>query len=208
MGQPGRSARWRGNPKPNPLFRSPAGLEPSGEGNEKGRPGSLLRGRPEGTRRVRPERNGRPGNRVRPMEKSRQDGRRLAGKTSDGRKQGLPCGSLTGDMGACFHETRIGRCRSLLLQNPIGNRPGSRDPGRNPEPPGSLLSWSSTRPGMTPSPHRRGSSDPGQVGADGDISAHFDSGATRSWILMATGGRGRRTVRISARPQHQRVCRT
>ena len=115
VGQPGRSARRRGNPKPNPLFRSPAEPEPSGKGTAKGRPESLLDGRPEEIRRVRPERNRRSGSRVRPVEEgpqdgqspgcrkdARQDGRRLAGKTSDRWKRGLPRESLKGRFGACF----------------------------------------------------------------------------------------------------------
>ena len=41
------------------------------------------KGRPHRLRRVRPERNGRSGSRVRPVEKSRTDNRRLAGKMSN-----------------------------------------------------------------------------------------------------------------------------
>ena len=143
VGQPGRSARQRGNLKPNPLFRSPARPEPSGKGIAKGRPESLLDGRPHRPRRVRPERNGRSGSRVRPVEKSRkrmvaglperrsQDGRRFAGKTSDRRRRSLLCQSLKGWREACFGLSRIGPQESLLFWNSIGNRPGSRDPGRN-----------------------------------------------------------------------------
>jgi hypothetical protein len=54
---------------------------------------------------------------------------------------------------------------------------GVARPRPEPEPPGSLLPWSSTRSGKTPSPHRRGSSDPGQVGAGGDTGSHFVFGA-------------------------------
>ena len=71
---------------------------------------------------------------------------------------------------------KTGKCQ-VRLKTARGNRPGSQDLGRNPEPPRSLLRWSSTRSGKTPSPHRRGSSDPGQVGADGNIGSHFDSRA-------------------------------
>lgn len=52
---------------------------------------------------------------------------------------------------------------------------GVARPRPEPRTPRELALMEFTRPGKTPSPHRRGSSDPGQVGADGDISAHFDS---------------------------------
>src|SRR4051794_32987316 len=59
---------------------------------------------------------------------------------------------------------------------PVGNRPRSQDLCRNPERRRSLLRRRSTRPGKTPSPHRRGSSDPGQVGAGGNTGSHFGFG--------------------------------
>jgi hypothetical protein len=92
VGQPGRSARRRGNPKPNPLFRSPAEPEPSGKGTAKGRPESLLEGRPEGTRRVRPERNGRSGSRVRPVGKEPKGQSPACRKDVHGNVTGLPEG--------------------------------------------------------------------------------------------------------------------
>jgi hypothetical protein len=125
VGQPGRSARQRGNLKPNPLFRSPAGPEPSGKGLAKGRPESLLEGTTAPASKGSPgeERTvgkpGSPGGKepngqspacrkdVQRMvaglpERRSQDGRRFAGKTSDRRKRGLPRGCLKGWSGACF----------------------------------------------------------------------------------------------------------
>ena len=177
-GQPGRSARRRGNPKPNPLFRSPAGPEPSGDGTAKGRPESLLEGTTAPASKGSPgeERTvGKPGS---PGGEEPQDGqspacrkdvhresRRLAGWTPNGTVAGLPerrfgkwspacrrdvsrmvAGSpedvrqtdtelaprkSEGMVRSLLRLSRIGPCWSLLPQNPIGNRPGSRDPGRN-----------------------------------------------------------------------------
>jgi hypothetical protein len=71
------------------------------------------------------------------------DGRRLAGKTFAGwspvrRKDvrqtetGLASRKSEGMVRSLLRLSRIEPCRSLLWQNSIGNRPGSRDPGRNP----------------------------------------------------------------------------
>ena len=100
VGQPGRSARQRGNLKPNPLFRSPAGPEPSGKGLAKGRPESLLEGTTAPASKGSPgeERTvGKPGSPGGEEPQGGQspacrkdvhrDGRRLAGKTfQDGRR--------------------------------------------------------------------------------------------------------------------------
>jgi hypothetical protein len=152
-GAAGKKREAAGRPKAEPTFPESGGTGAFGQRNRERPPGELARretgrdskGSPGEERTV--GRPGSPGGKE-PNGQSPACRKDVQGKSPacrmDARRMvaGLPERRPTDRNGACLvrsegmvwsllQPSRIGPCRSLLRQNPIGNRPGSRDPGRN-----------------------------------------------------------------------------
>jgi hypothetical protein len=142
-GAAGKKREAAGRPKAEPTFPESGKTCAFGQGNCERPPGELAR------RETAPASKGSPGEK-RTVGKPGSPGgkepqRTIAGlpegcsrmvaglpeRRPNRRKRGLPRESLKGWRGACSGLSRIEPQRSLLFWNSIGNRPGSRDPGRN-----------------------------------------------------------------------------